>query len=52
MGFWRKVCYVIAMVMIAGGQPMGQLPKSIDNKQKQGSERRGSINLGLGLLNE
>ena len=33
MGFWRKVCYVIAIVMIAGGQPLGQLQKSIANKR-------------------
>jgi hypothetical protein len=33
MGFWRRVCYVIAMVLIAGGQPLGQLPKSIAKKR-------------------
>ena len=37
MGFWRRVCYVIAMVMIAGGQPSGQLPKINSQKTEIGS---------------
>jgi hypothetical protein len=36
MGFWRKVGYIISIVMIAGAQPLGQL-KPIVKKQRMES---------------
>jgi len=30
MGFWKKMGYIIVIIMISGGQPLGQLEKSIN----------------------
>ena len=49
MGFWTKVCNVIAIVMIAGGQPLGQLQKSVA-KNRDWKHPVGLTNLNIKIM--